>query len=530
MRRSIRRSLGTGLAAAVIAGGLAVPAALGAAPTKSRHVLLLSVDGLHDFDLNLWVAQHPDSNLADLVGKGTTYDQASTSVPSDSFPGLLAMLTGGSPKSTGVYYDNSYDRSLFAPGTACTGQPGSTALYDETIAQRDAAGNIPFMDVIDPTRLPLRKVDDRCDPVQPRDYIKVNTIFGVAHDAGLRTAWSDKHPAYQIVEGPGTAKTVDDLFTPEINADVTPANFPRPDLAITDWVPNTIFYDGIKVAAVKNQVDGLDSSGHTRAGVPAIFGMNFQAVSVAEKLVDPVKSCVRNTKGGCDPHYVPGGYVKTKTGLTFSPQMVSALTAVDNQVGRLLDQLHHRGLWSSTEVILTAKHGQSPIDPTTLKRVDEATLQAAAVADNDGDDGLAQDTADDSALLWLKPGADVGDAVASLRAHAAALNLGPNALLFGAPLQALYGQNERTPDIIVQPRPGTIYSTSVKKVAEHGGGAEGDTHVALVVAGGGTAQGVSVTTPVETRQIAPTILTYLGLNPLALQAMAIEPTTALPTH
>src|SRR5205807_5230781 len=284
------------------------------------------------------------------------------------------------------------------------------------------------------------------------------------------------------------------------------------------------------VAAVRNQIDGLDSSGHTRVGVPAIFGMNFQAVSVAEKLVDPVKSCVRNTKGGCDPNYVAGGYVKTKTGLAFSPQVVSALAGVDNQVGRLVDELHRKGLWGTAEVILSAKHGQSPIDPTTLKRVDEATLQAAAVADNDGDDGLASDTADDSGLLWLKPGADVGEAVASLRADAASLNLGPGALLFGAPLQALFGRNERTPDIIVQPKPGTMFSTSVKKVAEHGGGAPDDTHVALVVAGGGAGGHVSVNAPVETRQIAPSILTFLGLDPEALQAVAIEGTTPLPTR
>jgi hypothetical protein len=530
MRRSIRRRLGTGLAAAVIAGGLAVPAAQGAAPSRSHHVLLISVDGLHDFDLNLWVAQHPKSNLAGLVHQGTTYSQASTSIPSDSFPGLLAMLTGGTPKSTGVFYDVSYDRSLYPPGSACQGPQGSPAIFDESIAKPDAAGNIPFWGSIDPSLLPLRKVDDRCDPVQPRDFLKVNTIFGVAHAAGLRTAWSDKHPAYQIVEGPGTAKTVDDLFTPEINASVTPSNFPRPDLAIPDWVSNTVFYDNIKVAAVRNQIDGLDSTGKFKVGVPAIFGMNFQTVSVGEKLVDPVRSCVRNTTGGCDPRYVPGGYLKTKTGLAFTPQMASSLAAVDNAVGRLVSELHRKGLWSSTEVILSAKHGQSPIDPTTLKRVDEATLQAAAGADSDGDDGLAFDIADSGALLWLKDGADRQEAVNSLRAHAAALNIGPAGLLTDGPLHDLYGANERTPDIIVQPVPGTMFSTSVKKVAEHGGGSEADTHVALVVAGGGAAHGVTVGSPVQTRQIAPSILTFLGLNPGALQAVAIEGTTPLPVR
>ncbi len=296
-------------------------------------------------------------------------------------------------------------------------------------------------------------------------------------------------------------------------------------------MPNTIFYDGIKVAAVKNQIDGLDSSGQHKVGVPAIFGMNFQAVSVGEKLVDPVKSCVRNTKGGCDPHYVAGGYVKTKTGLTFTPQLASALAAVDRQIGGLVAELHRQGLWSSTEVILSAKHGQSPIDPTTLHRVDEATLQAAAAADGSADDGLAMDTADDSGLLWLKTStpSDVNEAVASLQANAGPLNLGAGSLLFGAPLQALYGHNERTPDIIVQPKPGTMFSTSTKKVAEHGGGAADDTHVALVVAGGGAAPGGTVAAPVETTQIAPSILTFLGLNPGALEAVAIEGTKPLPT-
>src|SRR5258708_19999862 len=128
MRRSIRRRLGTGLAAAIIAGGLAVPAALGAAPSKSHHVLLVSVDGLHDFDLNLWVAQHPGSNLAHLVASGTTYNQASTSIPSDSFPGLLAMLTGGTPQSTGVFYHATYDRSPHPPRRPSPAPPPTQPL------------------------------------------------------------------------------------------------------------------------------------------------------------------------------------------------------------------------------------------------------------------------------------------------------------------------------------------------------------------------------------------------------------------
>src|SRR5438105_7706165 len=68
----------------------------------ARHVLLLSIDGFHALDLALYVRLYPGSALASLAGMGVTYTNASTSRPSDSFPGLLSMVTGGSPRSTGV--------------------------------------------------------------------------------------------------------------------------------------------------------------------------------------------------------------------------------------------------------------------------------------------------------------------------------------------------------------------------------------------------------------------------------------------
>jgi hypothetical protein len=83
------------------------------------HVLLLSVDGMHALDLANYVMSHPTSNFAQLSATGLTYGNASGSRPSDSFPGLLAMVTGGSPNSTGVFYDRSYDRKLSPPGSQC---------------------------------------------------------------------------------------------------------------------------------------------------------------------------------------------------------------------------------------------------------------------------------------------------------------------------------------------------------------------------------------------------------------------------
>ena len=82
---------------------------------KIKHVLLISVDGLHALDLTNYVASHKDSTLAALSGHGITYTNNSTSTPSDSFPGLAALVTGGSPTTTGFWYDDTYNRALSPP-------------------------------------------------------------------------------------------------------------------------------------------------------------------------------------------------------------------------------------------------------------------------------------------------------------------------------------------------------------------------------------------------------------------------------
>jgi hypothetical protein len=123
--------------------GSFVPAASSLAKANdaaNRHVLLISVDGLHASDLDQWVQHNPTSTLAALVHRGTTYSKASTSEPSDSSPGLVALVTGGSPKLTGVYYDDSYTRNLFQPAAQtatstqdCTGTPGAETFIAENV-------------------------------------------------------------------------------------------------------------------------------------------------------------------------------------------------------------------------------------------------------------------------------------------------------------------------------------------------------------------------------------------------------------
>src|SRR5437762_1442498 len=101
----------------------------------TSHVLLLSVDGLHAGDLERFVDTHPTSALAWLSARSRTYTHATATKPSDSFPGLLAMVTGGTPRSTGVYYDDGWDRSLASasalPGLTCV--PGTRVQWKQNL-------------------------------------------------------------------------------------------------------------------------------------------------------------------------------------------------------------------------------------------------------------------------------------------------------------------------------------------------------------------------------------------------------------
>src|SRR6202000_207621 len=148
-----------------------------------RHVLLISVDGMHALDLANYVSTHPDSTLAALSRHGVTYTNNSTSSPSDSFPGLASLVTGGSPTTTGLWYDDTYNRALSPPihadglgdpGGDCPGQIGTIVAWDESVdidlTKLDGGGGLnPKYLVRDPSR--------GCATLLPHEYLRVNTIF-----------------------------------------------------------------------------------------------------------------------------------------------------------------------------------------------------------------------------------------------------------------------------------------------------------------------------------------------------------------
>jgi predicted AlkP superfamily pyrophosphatase or phosphodiesterase len=521
---------------AVAVLSLLIPSTLFAKGQTARddladHVLLVSIDGLHALDVARFVESHPHSALATLADHGVTYTNARLPAHSDSFPGLLALVTGGSPISHGVFYDVSYDRRLFDPtNTSCSGQPGNTVVFDESIDLHDSA-NVS-KDVIDPSKLPRRLNEHGdCIPVYPHEFVKTNTVFEVVRAAGGQTAWADKHPAYDLVNGP-SGRGVADLYTPEIT------NVGGADATVS--VVCTVKNDQKKVAAVLNQIHGRNHDGSTSPGIPTVFGMNFQAVSVGQKLAkdNADGSCTEDT----DPRLngQPGGY-KDGSG-TPSDVLAYALENTDQALQSMIDALRSQGIYDSTLFIVSAKHGQSPISPLKVNKPghfadlvaglpDAASSPAAqaiagAAACTTGPCGFVMD--DDVALIWLADQSQAAAVAAYLNANAKALFI--DEVLADKELRLKFNnplRDDRTPDLIVQPTYGTIYTTSKKKIAEHGGFSFGDTNVGMVVSRPHMRSRI-LKTPVLTSQVAPTILRALGLDPDALKSVQVEQTPALP--
>jgi hypothetical protein len=141
-------------------------------------------------------------------------------------------------------------------------------------------------------------------------------------------------------------------------------------------------------------------------------------------------------------------------------------------------------------------------------------------------------TEDDVSLLWLSPGSDTVTVVNLLEENAHSIGLGQ--IYYEESLRSMLDQpglppdgDSRTPDIIVTPNVGVIYTSSSKKQDEHGAFAHDDTNVMLLLSHP-SLKAKLVTGEVQTAQVAPTILQALGLNPDRLDAVRAEGTSVLP--
>ena len=532
-----------------------------------KRVLLISVDGMHAVDFancanGVSTVNNGEPYCPAIAALGKTainYVAASTSKPSDSFPGLTAIVTGGSPALTGVYYDVAYSRNFDAPakttGNGLAAGPchaykpptGTTTEYEEGIDldKTKLNGGAPGASLtdgglasIDPLKL-VRDPNNGCNPVFPWDFVRTNSIFSVIHAAGGYAAWSDKHPAYSSVASGLGPKALDDFYAPEINSDVialpgvtTPtgiscAAIRDPSADLTAWdvsFDNVQCYDTLKVDAILNEIDGKDHLGLKQTQVPTIFGMNFQAVSVGQKVIE------KNIG-------VTGGYLDAAG--TPSAALVNEFQFVDTSIAAFVNELKKQGLYDSTLIVITAKHGQSPIDPSryvgqTINGTSPVTLLSNAgyipFSESTNNPTGIGPTEDDVSLIWLKSSSDTLASVKILEDNASASGIALGQIYYGPALDINYNDptvDPRTPDIIVTPNVGVTYSSSTAKQAEHGGFAHDDTNVVLLLSHPDF-EPQTVRAAVGTAQVAPTILEALGIDPSALNAVRVEGTAVLP--
>jgi arylsulfatase A-like enzyme len=197
----------------------------------------------------------------------------------------------------------------------------------------------------------------------------------------------------------------------------------------------------------------------------------------------------------------------------------------------MVNELKTEKLIDSTLIIITAKHGQSPVDSSRYVKDgsdDPATLLSSLLAPSEN--SAIGPTEDDVALLWLANSADTPTAVGMLETMSPPSNniAGIGEIFSGPGINLFYDAGDsRAPDILITPNIGVTYSNSKKKLAEHGGFSHDDTNVIMLVSNPDFVSS-TISIPVETAQVAPTVLEALRLDPTKLQAVQTEGTTVLP--
>ena len=179
-----------------------------------KQAIYLSFDGMHQFDLTNYIAKYPDSTFASIVKNAVVYSNARTSSPSDSLPATASLFTGASARNNGIFWETVYDRALYAPASNCTGPVGTVCDFseaddlDSTMLDGGGAFNLSV--------LPMKKTSwGTCEIVYPHNFVRTNTIFEVGRGNGLVTAYADKHPSYEFLNGPSGVGLTQGYF-PEV--------------------------------------------------------------------------------------------------------------------------------------------------------------------------------------------------------------------------------------------------------------------------------------------------------------------------
>src|SRR5260370_29414230 len=239
--------------------------------------------------------------------------------------------------------------------------------------------------------------------------------------------------------------------------------------------------------------------------------MNFQSINAAKK-------------------DAPGAYLDSVS--TPTAPVTGAINYIDGALGRRLAALKSNKLDNSTAIIVTAKHGETALDPTHRSVILTSVIPGIVNSVNPALLSKKPVTQKSNAFIWLSDQSQTDAVVHALTMPTNQFLAGIGQVLSGESLELLFPDpltDPATPDIIVVANTGVNYEPTLTSttLAEHGGFGENDTHVPLI----GVAPHRNPATILAagfTTQIAPTILAPLKLKPGYPEAVQPEYTDKLP--
>jgi hypothetical protein len=328
-----------------------------------------------------------------------------------------------------------------------------------------------------------------CEHIFPHDYLRANTVFEVARGNGLNTVYMDKHLAYEYLNGPSGLGLTQGFF-PEIGAVASNLE--------AQWAWEDLHWSGFCNVTAGHYVNGTGEIDFS------LIGANFQALTWAQ------------SNGG--------GYANGSSWSdpVFGTNITKTLQRYDQKIAEFINHLESVGKLDSTLLVLSSKQGQSPVNETSLKHVSSDGLLKSTGVD------VAFWTGDDAALIWLKNSYDADTAKKNLMANATALNIdyvlaGDEVWEFG------FGnprKDPRAPDVAVIAKDGTLFSTN-SQTENHGAWLPDDLEVPLIFYNPAFSA-MKISLPIQTKQIASTMLAALGLPLAQLDSWRVEGSPVIP--
>ncbi len=307
-----------------------------------------------------------------LVRGGVEYPNASTPIPSDSFPGMVAQVTGGDPAATGVYYDDTYNHALLPAGTTdcASAKPGTEVDFTEDLDKNkdsiDAGQGLSGLPngILNMTGKPANADQPGQAAGRPEDLQAGLPAQLPQGEHGLRgrhdrrvcapRGRTSTRPTTSSTARPAPASRTCSPRRSTARCPVAPPVATGPPTTPTPASTTTY-----KVEAVLNEIDGYDHSAHRQGRHAGDLRHELPDRLHRREAADLRRTDRRLPRRRRDARPAAVQFART-TSTRSSAAFVTELRRDD------LDR--------STTIILSAKHGQSPTEPAALTRIDDGPL------------------------------------------------------------------------------------------------------------------------------------------------------------